>query len=300
MTSTAKNYAGQNLRGRSFKGQDLSGADFSGADLRGTNFTDAILIEANFSNAKTGVKKRWLAFQLIVAITINAVSGYISALGGIWLSYFFSPLYVKSYTIAPGLLAVVVLLIIFLAITFQGFTEASFLKVFFAVTLVFAIAGSVSGVAAAFTGSVVVAFAVAIAVTAAVLGTVIGNIVITVVVAFAVAITVAVCFPNESAFTGSVLLTVCVAAITLLLGTYVAWITLKGDPKFAMFFKIGVIVKSLFGTSFRGANLTESDFTKALLKSSDFRNSRKKITNLTRTLWKQARNLVECQELITG
>ncbi len=44
MTSTAKNYAGQNLRGRSFKGEDLLGADFSGADLRGTNFTGAIEI----------------------------------------------------------------------------------------------------------------------------------------------------------------------------------------------------------------------------------------------------------------
>jgi len=44
MTSTAKNYAGQNLRGRSFKGEDLSGADFSGADLRGADFIGAIEI----------------------------------------------------------------------------------------------------------------------------------------------------------------------------------------------------------------------------------------------------------------
>ena len=67
MTSTAKNYAGQNLRGICFKGQDLSGSDFSGADLRGTNFTGAILRGANFSKAKTGVQKWWLVFQLILA-----------------------------------------------------------------------------------------------------------------------------------------------------------------------------------------------------------------------------------------
>ncbi|MCX5936427.1 MAG: pentapeptide repeat-containing protein, partial [Pseudanabaena sp. LacPavin_0818_WC45_MAG_42_6] len=75
MTSTAKTFAGQNLRGRSFKGQDLSGADFSDTDLRGANFTGATLIGANFSKAETGVQKRWVAFQLVISFFLSELAG---------------------------------------------------------------------------------------------------------------------------------------------------------------------------------------------------------------------------------
>jgi len=126
MTSTAKNYAGQNLRGRSFKGQDLSGADFSGADLRGTNFTDAILIGANFTRAKTGVQKRWLAFQLIISFFMSALSGFLAAFTGVWVALFFTPDYIESFTIAPGIAIIIIVIAVFFAIIRQGFTSAAF------------------------------------------------------------------------------------------------------------------------------------------------------------------------------
>jgi uncharacterized protein YjbI with pentapeptide repeats len=78
---------------------------------------------------------------------------------------------------------------------------------------------------------------------------------------------------------------------TASLSVYAAWRTLKGDRKFDTLLKFIVGFASLGGTSFRGADLTKANFTKAYLKSSDFRNSRKQSTNLTRTIWNQAKEL---------
>ena len=252
MTSTAKNYAGQNLRGRSFKGQDLSGSDFSGTDLRGADFTDAILRGANFSKSKTGVQKRWLTFQVIIAIIISAISCCLVASTGIWVALFFTPDNIKSFTIAPGIAMIIIFIAIFFAVIRQGFTAATFGTVAIAVAVIGAVA--VAGMA---TGIIAGAGAVT------------------------VAGTWSVAFAGAGAGTGT----------TLLLSIYVAWRTLKGDPKFDILLKFAIAFASIGGTSFRGSDLRNVDFTKANLKSNDLRDSRKQSTNLTCTLWKQSINL---------
>jgi uncharacterized protein YjbI with pentapeptide repeats len=75
---------------------------------------------------------------------------------------------------------------------------------------------------------------------------------------------------------------------TASLSVYAAWRTLKGDRKFDTLLKFIVGFASIGGTSFRGADLTKANFTKAYLKSSDFR---KQSTNLTRIIWNQAKEL---------
>ena len=136
MTSTAKNFAGQNLRGRSFKGQDLSGWNFSDEDLRGADFTDAILRGANFTKVKTGVQKRWLTFQVIIAIIISAIASFLVASTGIWVALFFTPDNIKSFTIAPGIAMTIIFIAIFFAIVRQGFTAATFGTVAIAVAVI--------------------------------------------------------------------------------------------------------------------------------------------------------------------
>jgi uncharacterized protein YjbI with pentapeptide repeats len=91
----------------------------------------------------------------------------------------------------------------------------------------------------------------------------------------------------SSALAGSVIL----ASGTVLLSVYVAGRALKGDRNFDTLLKFIVGFASIGGTGFRGADLTKANFTKAYLKSSDFRNSRKQSTNLTRTIWNQAKEL---------
>jgi uncharacterized protein YjbI with pentapeptide repeats len=84
---------------------------------------------------------------------------------------------------------------------------------------------------------------------------------------------------------------VSVTIFTLLLSIYVAWRTSKSDPKFELFIKSASALAAIGGTSFHGTDLTNANFTEALLKGSKFHNSRRKITNLTRTLWSQAKKL---------
>ena len=72
------------------------------------------------------------------------------------------------------------------------------------------------------------------------------------------------------------------------LGLYVGWQAINGNKKYAFVVNAAVAATSFWmrGTSFRGANLTDADFSNAKLKSVDFSDA-----NLTRTSWFNAREL---------
>ncbi|MBD2150089.1 pentapeptide repeat-containing protein [Pseudanabaena sp. FACHB-1277] len=296
MTSTAKNFAGQNLRGRSFKGQHLSGADFSGADLRGADFTDAILRGANFSRVRAGVQKRWLMLQLILSWILSALAGFMSAYAGLFVAVFLTPTNIKAYTFAPGTAAIFIIVAIFIAIIQQGFTAKSFGFVSVAATFSVAIVAVFSGTLA-IVGSATVAIAGVIAVSAA------GVLVSSVAVAGTVATTLAIVGSMTSAIAGIVAMVVAEqraeasvgaivgAVVTLLISVYVTRRTLKYDSKFDVLLKFGIAFAAIGGTSFRGAELSKANFREASLKSTNFQNSQQKITNLHRILWQQAQKL---------
>ncbi|MBW4695366.1 MAG: pentapeptide repeat-containing protein [Lyngbya sp. HA4199-MV5] len=61
-----------------------------------------------------------------------------------------------------------------------------------------------------------------------------------------------------------------------MLNSYVAWRTFKGDEKFSLTRSFGIALAAIGGTTFCGADLTGANFTKALLKSSNFTNTWKK------------------------
>lgn len=297
MNSTAKNFVGQNLRGKSFKRQDLSGSDFSGADLSGANFTGATLIGANFSKAETGVQKRWLAFQLVISFFLSAWTGFLAAYTGVWVTLFL------TFNITSIRIATFIAIIIIFAIVRQGFTAKAFGKMALALALVL-----VSYTLLLLSGTnplVLLAVAVvAVAVVAVVAFSVVilsGTLVLSWEGAFVGWLGGALSGGFSGAMVGllggagssdSALVGAAVGAVsTMLLSVYAALRTLKGDPKFDTFLKFIVGFASIGGTSFRGADLTKANFTKAYLKSSDFRNSRKQITNLTRIIWNQAKEL---------
>ncbi len=298
MNSTAKNFVGQNLRGKSFKRQDLSGSDFSGADLSGANFTGATLIGANFSKAETGVQKRWLAFQLVISFFLSAWTGFLAAYTGVWVTLFLTPFNITSIRIATFIAIIITLIVIIFAIVRQGFTAKAFGKMALALVLVSYTLLLLSGtnplvlLAVAVVAVAVVAFSVVI---------LSGTLVLSWEGAFVGWLGGALSGGFSGAMVGllggarssdSALVGAAVGAVgTMLLSVYAALRTLKGDPKFDTFLKFIVGFASIGGTSFRGADLTKANFTKAYLKSSDFRNSRKQITNLTRIIWNQAKEL---------
>ena len=80
----------------------------------------------------------------------------------------------------------------------------------------------------------------------------------------------------------------CLLIVSLLaLSSYIGFrAIIKDDPKYRLIRQLAINITSTGATSFRGANLTDADFTQANLKHTDFRKA-----NLTRTCWFEAKNL---------
>jgi len=291
MTSTAKNYAGQNLRGRSFKGQDLSGADFSGADLSGVDFTDAILRGANFTKAETGVQKRWLTLQVITEFIMSIISGLFATYAGNWVSNFYNPFTSISRSIFSISIIVFVIAMMFFAIIWQGFTTKAFSTVVVTVALTLFLVGTINGFSSNLIltsrgGSMVGAIGIPGAVIMAGVGTVTMTMTVAmgwtldgamiVILGWVLALLLGV---NSIGSINLISWNWTFVLTLALLSIYAASRALKGDAKFDLVMKFVAAATSVGGTSFRGADLTDADFTEANLKSSDFRNYRDKNTN---------------------
>jgi uncharacterized protein YjbI with pentapeptide repeats len=283
-------FQGQNLRGKSFKGLDLREENFSYADLRGTDFTNTILKGVNFRNAKFG-----LPLSLVVLLLISSI--LLSALSGIGLKLALTPLisavnnkFVSGVTI------------LFMLATFSLITIRRGLLIAGLVTLIVAV---IIAVVAAGIGSGSDGFA-----TGALVGVIVGVGIIATfgcgVLAVSVAGAVAMNIAEKIAIAGVgvvALLGAGVVAVTemvnnvtvvatiltgtgIILGAYIAIQALAGDKNFTFIQQIAVAFAAIGGTSFRGADLTDANFTQATLKSTDFRGA-----ILTRTRWYQAKKL---------
>ena len=150
-----RNFRGVNLRGQSFKGADLSGADFSEADIRSTNFKNANLQGVNFTGAKAGLQKRWVAFLLVISFLLSGISGFFSIFLGYLVSLLFDNSAPENFYV--GLFSLIIL-VIFLIITFRKGITAGAFAVAGAFAGAFAVAGAVAG---AFAEAVAVAVALA-------------------------------------------------------------------------------------------------------------------------------------------
>jgi len=102
--------------------------------------------------------------------------------------------------------------------------------------------------------------------------------------AMAVAIKAVGAAPMAAA--GTVAIAVAVAMTAAGLSAYVSLRALAGDKKNALIRAIAIAFAGKGGTSFRGADLTDADFTQATLESTNFRRA-----NLTGTCWFQAKKL---------
>ncbi|PMB15545.1 pentapeptide repeat-containing protein [Fischerella thermalis] len=310
-------FSRQNLRGRSFRGQNLEGANFSGADIRGADFSKANLTEAKFTGAKAGLQNRWTISLLIFSLLLEAVSGFISAVSGaaIGLCLISGDL---NYLFA-GVVSLVVLAVFLIVAVDQNLVAAfRFLLMAGTIAIAVAVLGALTAVvveeaavtvaaAVAVVGTgflvtgVVVLGAVAVALSG--LGTMIGAVLATVIVIVtlawlrvavvvkAVTATGAMILAGAAASAGTtVTLTATMAGVVAVAvtasSTYVGWCAFVKGQKQAFVRNIAVAIATAFGTSFQRSNLTNADFTKATLKSTDFRGAK-----LNRTCWFQAQKL---------
>jgi len=299
-----KDFSGKNLRGRNFTGQNLTGAKFVGADIRGANFTNAILREADFTLAKAGLQRRWTIFIVTISLVLSAISGLMSGLTTGWVRLFFTPNNIKLYTLIPGVLLLIVLTIFFIFTLRQGLVvgagaaavtgavagavvvawaaaRAAAVAGAGAATVAAAVAGAGAGAgAAAAAAAAAMAVAMAVAMAGATAGATAAAVAVAVVVAVAVAVAAAVAAAVASAGAGAT------AAVVAALGIYIAWRALAGDEKQALIRTIAISFAATGGTSFGNADLTDANFTKATLKSTDFRTA-----NLTRTCFRKTKKL---------
>ncbi|MGH7998807.1 MAG: pentapeptide repeat-containing protein, partial [Brasilonema sp.] len=272
-----------NLRGEDFRGKNLAGANFSYADIRGVNFSHAVLIGANFRNAKAGLTTSWaislVALSLILSLFAGLISAYAGAFAGDLLS---SKIYGHFFF---GVFSLIALAIFLIVIFWQGLgsTLATLAEVI-AACLIAALAffpenelGRDLIIGAVFT-TIALAGGMASVVNTAI-AVAVGRIMalpitraITGFMAFVGAVLGALfgVRAEESASLEAIFVAFVVAGLVALVaiasGLYVGWQAIAGDKKYQLIRALAIGIVAKRGTSFRGANLTDADFTQATLK----------------------------------
>ena len=284
------NFSGQNLQNRSFKGQNLAGANFYNADIRGANFTGANLQRVNFIGVKAGLQRYWMIFLMMISCLLSGISGFLLLFNGIVTSYIFSTSTIEYRVV--GWISLVVTIIIFTIILSQGiralaiaftaaiifaFASGGTITVVFTKSAAFTIAG---GGAIAFAGAGAAAFAVAGIVAFAVAGATAFAGTEVFAIATGVTITPAIAVTAVAARTAGIAgaLAGTVAIAGSIIGTYISWRAIREDKKYTLLRRIAITFAAFGGTNFHNADLTDADFTGAILKNTDFSQAK-----LTRT-----------------
>jgi hypothetical protein len=276
-----RNFRGRNLRGVCLAGKDLSDADFTRADIRGTDFSNTNLKGASFVKTIAGLQP---SHALILGITLILLAAILGSLSGFvdrvaeleFHSSQFVDFIPKWLTLGVlGGFAIVAL---------QNGIAASF--------TVFILAFIVSGLIAFLSSAAVIAAgAIAIAITlasfVAVATTILVMLMTTALLAIhpiaAVATAIAFGIPFVGlAFPSAGESSVGLAIVVIVLSASIAGRALRGDKQHALVMQIASNIASRWATCFRGANLTDADFSYADLRNVSFDEA-----NLTHVRWEE-------------
>ena len=253
-----RNFRRVNLRGQSFKGKDLSGADFREADIRGTKFTSANLRGAKFCGVKAGLQKRWAVGLVIFSGILLAISGFFSIL--ILFLMFNACQNIQNIIIYGTAFLIIGTISLWLFdlnwVSLKWGNDSNFLRLFFSflfsTLIVIVIAGNLSESLVTLSCSFVIAITFPF------------SLIAVVVVTGTVAVMILIADDVNSIIAG------------VIIATRKFWIHYFAIP-----------LDTIWGTSFRGADLTDADFAKAILKNTDFRG-----TINIRTNWSGIKSLV--------
>ncbi|EAZ90256.1 pentapeptide repeat-containing protein [Crocosphaera chwakensis] len=274
-----RDFSNQKLRGQNFAGENLSEANFSNCDIRGANFKGANLTGANFTGAKAGLQKRWMIGLLLIVLILLFIAGISSVFIGGLIAYFFN-----SSSMAQKVAAwtSLIVLIIFCFFTYFKGLGRGLRVVAIASALIGAIVTSIVFTlmpGSDLAGTVVTAIIVGIVFSIAFAGAFIATFAVVFAVVFIVrdGFTGFGCFilafsgTKIFAFTGAGNGAFLGAVILALLAYYIAYRAMKGDSRNAWIRNFAVAFAASGGTTFKNTNLTDTNFTKATLKSTDFR-----------------------------
>jgi len=280
-----RDFQRKNLRGKSFKGRDLSGADFSEADLRGTNFTGANLRGANFTGAKCGLQKRWLVFLTFLSYQI------VGQLGLSLFTIINLALILFRYNLrnqVHNFISLLVLVLFILILIFQGIRVFAFILAGSAITIISGILVLILGYTSSYVEAdklveVLPSVIQEMGTATPLVGVILEGLFIFALVAIAVTTftlwgtvtrTVAGNIAGILTFTVALVLFVFMGFVgiaTVTAAGYVSWRAMRGDPRDAWIRSFAIAFAALGGTSFRGADLTDANFSSVKLKSTDMR-----------------------------
>lgn len=286
-------------QGKDFNGQSLAGVDFSYSDIRGVNFSQANLAGANFSHAKTGLTPIWrfsfIILVLLIAFLAGLIAGYTGGMTGTLLIS-----YPAIGTVAFGIVSSILLFLYGFIIFWKGFsvTLATCLELVVGI-LIAAIAFFPENEAGK---DLLVGSYFSLLITGGAI-TSIANIAIVVSLAKLVSFskatfwllflaTFGILFGGLLGFGGIIYelvgysIAMLIGLALILLGLYVGRQAISGNPKYHLIRSLSIALSVRKGTRFRGADLTDVDFSEAVLCNADFREAK-----LVRTNWFQARYL---------
>ncbi|MEM8642173.1 MAG: pentapeptide repeat-containing protein [Cyanobacteria bacterium P01_G01_bin.54] len=240
------------------------------------------------------MQQRQVVLNLLIAFVMSILAGFLYWIPAVFVLLISGP---DLSSVIIGWASITVLVVYFFTAVRKG-VVAGAVVVAVSVSGAAAAAGAVAGsVTIAVAGSVVVAasvsgaVAVIVAASVAIAGTVAGAVLVTVTVSGAVMIAGVVLTPETVVVTGAI----AVAVLLTSLNVYLARRAMQGEPRDSWIRSTAVAIAAWGGTSFRGADLTDADFTKAQLKCCDFRPGkvREKVvsTQLVRTCFQNTKKL---------
>jgi len=282
------------------KKREISNTSFSKGNIRGIDFSNVSLINANFTHAKAGLPFCWILVLIVgsgtLALLAGAIVGYLSTYTSLMVEYS-----APEQLIFSAILPSIFILILTLVSLRQGFGSAlGIVSIIGAILIISAVAlvesktdtenmtalvfiqaviigGTISGL---FAGALSEAIALTISRSIAIIDLFIAS--------FGSAL--GIVFGLEEVPEENSIYILCSALpldlIFIAIFFYIGRQIFRGERKYLIAHQISINICSRKGTSFHTANLTDADFTKAVLKNTDFRNA-----NLTRTCWLGAKGL---------
>lgn len=270
----SQDFSGQNLQGRSFKGQDLTGANFSDADIRGADFSQATLKGANFSHAQAGLPLSSVIRLLLISLLLSALSGFILALkiSAQGASLIYLPVLITLCVVA-----------VFVSINVRQDVELGVGAALMAAIgiMMVAVIVAIIGAASAVTATVIALTVLLTSKEVIYAGTKAWAMAAFLAVIMAVTVVVIPGHLGEEVFfTGYVIIAI------LTLNLYIYFCTSPKNKVNNFIGETAIFFSGLGGTIFLKADLTDADFTKAILRSAKFKKA-----NLTRTCWYQVKHI---------
>lgn len=284
-----RDFRNQDLRSNSFVGQDLSGANLSGSDIRGTDFTNAILRDTDFTGITAGLlpvqKITIFIASVLASLVLGGLAGWVDAL--VELEFHNGDGFGGS---APSISTKWIVLIIMLVFGYvaqrygmiAGFST-------FIVALVVAVVGAF--ITTSFV-SIAAAMVMAVAIVAFIAVVTIIVVILSLTTALSInvnagAIVLATFTPVftvvavPSAGESAVILAI---AVTIL-SAYIGWQAYLGDERHTALRSIAANLATRNGTNFKGANLTNADFSRARLRGANFNDAIFNRTRITKAVY---------------